>query len=82
MARRYKFHKPHTHIVRNPKSGLVTAHVHYPEGHEGLIPDAHYEGAHALGAGTVIRGKDDGGKSASGKSEAKNQVRAARRSDK
>jgi hypothetical protein len=77
MAKRYKFEKAYTHIVRDPKSGLVTGHVDYPAGHEGLIKEEHFEGAHAAGAGSVIEGSENASEQAGGESEAQNQVRAA-----
>jgi hypothetical protein len=61
MAKRYKFEKAYTHIVRDSKSGLVTGHVHYPEGHEGLIKEEHAEGAEAARAGSVVAGPSSDG---------------------
>lgn len=61
MAQRYKFEKAYTYIVRDPKSGLVTGHVDYPKGHEGLLKDEHVEGANAAKAGSVITGPSSEG---------------------
>jgi hypothetical protein len=55
MANRYRFEKDYTHIVRDPKTGLVTGHVDYKAGHEGLLKDEHVEGADAAGAGAVTQ---------------------------
>jgi hypothetical protein len=58
MANRYRFEKDYTHIVRDPKTGLVTGHVDYKAGHEGLLKDEHMEGADAASAGAVINGSE------------------------
>lgn len=58
MANRYRFEKDYTHIVRDPKTGLVTGHVDYKAGHEGLLKDEHIKGADASGAGAVTNGSE------------------------
>lgn len=61
MAQRYRFEKDHTHIVRDPKTGLVTGHVAYKAGHEALLKDEHIESANAAGAGSVQTGPSPSG---------------------
>ena len=61
MAKRYRFEKDYTHMVRDPKSGVLTGHVHYPAGHEGLLKDEHVEGADAAEAGSVVGPRSEGG---------------------
>jgi hypothetical protein len=58
MARRYRFEKDYTHIVRDPETGLVTGHVDYKAGHEGMVKDEHIEGANAVSAGAVTTGSE------------------------
>ena len=70
MAKRYRFEKDYTHMVRDPKTGLLTGHVSYPAGHEGLLKDEHIEGADAAQAGSVIEEDGNGDKSSSRKSKA------------
>jgi hypothetical protein len=64
MANRYRFEKDYTHIVRDPKTGLVTGHVDYKAGHEGLVKDEHVEGADAAGAGAVTQSGSEGARDA------------------
>lgn len=58
MAKRYRFERDYTHIVRDPKTGLVTGHVDYKAGHEGTVKDEHIEGADAANAGALSTGSE------------------------
>lgn len=58
MAKRYRFERDYTHIVRDPKTGLVTGHVDYKAGHEGMVKDEHIEGAGAVNAGALSTGSE------------------------
>lgn len=63
MAKRYRFEKDYTHVVRDPKSGHTMSMIDYKAGYEGLLKDEHVEGAEAAKAGSVVTGpSSEGGK--------------------